>query len=308
MIKPFLSIIIPVYNGEKTIEVLFKKILLFCQKNNYTFEVLFVWDSGPDDSWKIIEGLKNSYPDFIRAIKLSRNFGQHNAIISGFSCSKGTLIITMDEDLQHDPQDIEKLISEQKAGDYDVVYAIYDEKKHSAFRNITSKLLRKLIKIGIPELHEDYSAFRILKNDIALSTTKMSNSYTFLDGYISWITTNISSCKVEHHERIAGNSSYTLKKLISHSVNIFFTFSDLPIKMVTTLSFLFFIFTFFYSSWVIFRKLIFNSIVPGFTSIIVLLGLGIGSILLSLGILGQYLHKINAKTTKRPNYIIREIL
>lgn len=302
------SFIIPVYHGEKTIEPLFQAIHTSCKNNNLQFEVIFVWDCGPDNSWDVITDLKNKYPDFIKGIRLSRNFGQHNALICGFQNASGVFIVTMDEDLQHHPNDLILLIQKQKENDYDVVYGHYPIRQHNTFRNFTSKLLKKTLEIGIPELHKDYSAFRLIKRDIAMATLEMQNSYTFLDGYLSWITTNVGSAIVRHQERFAGNSSYTLKKLIKHTINIFVTFSNLPIKLVTLLSLLFFIFTTSYSIIIIFKKLLFNDLIPGYTSIMVITGFGIGSILFGISVIGEYVHRINLKTTKRPNFIIKKIL
>jgi undecaprenyl-phosphate 4-deoxy-4-formamido-L-arabinose transferase len=169
-------------------------------------------------------------------------------------------------------------------------------------------VLKKLLEIGIPDLHKNYSAYRIIKRDIALTTVNMQNSYTFLDGYLSWITTNVGAVHVSHSIRQGGISSYTLKKLINHSVNIFVTFSSLPIKLVTYLSLIFFIFTFAYAIYVLMEKLIFNNLVPGFASIVVLLGFGIGSILFGISVIGEYIRSINQKTTKRPNYKVHTIL
>lgn len=303
-----LSFVIPVYHGENTIAPLFEKIKEAAEKYDHFYEVIFVWDCGPDKSWQQIQVLKNKYPDHIKAIHLSRNFGQHNAIICGFEHAVGDFVVTMDEDLQHDPDEIDKLIEKQMTGDFDVVYGNYMQRKHNSFRNITSRTLKKLLEIGIPELHKDYSAFRLIKKDIAKACTNMQNSYTFLDGYISWITAHVSSVEVKHAPRQGGKSSYTLKKLIAHSVNIFVTFSNLPIKIVTWLSLTFFVFTFIYAFYTLAQKLFFNSLIPGYTSIMVLLGLGIGSILLGISVLGEYIHRINLKTTKRPNYAIKQIL
>lgn len=303
-----LSFIIPVYHGEATIAPLFEKIKETCEKHTYNYEVLFIWDCGPDESWQQIQLLKNSYPDHIMAIHLSRNFGQHNAIICGFEHASGDFIVTMDEDLQHDPSEIQKLIEKQKSGDFDVVYGNYTQRKHNSFRNLTSRTLKKLLEIGIPELHKDYSAYRLIKKETAKACVNMQNSYTFLDGYISWITTNVSSVEVTHSTRQAGESSYTLKKLIAHSINIFVTFSSLPIKMVTWLSLSFFAFTFFYTIYTLIQKLFFKSLIPGYTSIMVLLGFGIGAILFGISVLGEYIHRINLKTTRRPNYSVKQIL
>jgi undecaprenyl-phosphate 4-deoxy-4-formamido-L-arabinose transferase len=252
--------------------------------------------------------LKNEFTTNIKLIKLSRNFGQHNALICGFENAKGEFIITMDEDLQHAPEDIEKLIVNQKESDFDVVYGKYEERKHSIFRNLTSLVLKRIIEIGIPEIHQDYSAFRLIKSSVAKSTVEMKNSYTFLDGYLSWITTNVGSCLVSHSERQGGVSAYTFKKLVNHTINIFVTFSDLPIRFLSKFSIALLIGMFFFSIYVITRKLLVDDFAMGFPTLILAIGFGVGLLMLALGIVGEYIYRINLKTTKRPNYNIDKIL
>ena len=300
------SIIVPVYNGETTISPLYNRINTFFTRSNFTFEVIFVYDCGKDKSWEVLEKLKSKFPESIRLIRLSRNFGQHNALICGFEYAKGNYIITMDEDLQHVPEDISKLISTQKENDYDVVYGKYESLKHSLFRNTGSRLLKKIITIGIPELHQDYSAYRLIKSSIAKGTIEMENSYTFLDGYLSWITNNIGSCTVSHFERQGGISAYTFSKLLNHAINIFVTFSNFPIRLLTKFSFLLIFCMFLFSIYIIGRKLIFDDFAIGYPSLILAIGYGIGLIMLGLGIIGEYLYRINLKTTKRPNYHVVE--
>jgi undecaprenyl-phosphate 4-deoxy-4-formamido-L-arabinose transferase len=301
-----ISIIIPVYNGEKTLPILIASIKENLISQEY--EIILIHDCGKDNSWEVIKSLKNENPNLIQAIKLSRNFGQHNAIICGIKYAKGEYIVTMDEDLQHNPKYIVELIKEQKEKNCDVVYGKYYVRNHNLFRNITSKMLNKLMKIGIPELHPDYSSFRLIKNNIAKKVLEMNNSYTFLDGYISWITTNISSILVQHEKRYEGKSSYTLRKLINHSINIFVTFSDIPIRLVTLSSFVVFFISALYSIYLILRKFLYNDLISGYTSNMVILGFGIGLILFSIGTVGEYIHRINLKSTKRPNYFESEIL
>ena len=303
-----LSFVVPVYHGELTVKPLFEAIKTSCLKYDYSFEVVFVWDCGPDRSWDRIQEIKQTYPDNVTAIRLSRNFGQHNAIICGFAHAKGDFMVTMDEDLQHDPDEIKLLVEKQLETDADVVYGHYPAREHNKFRNTTSWMLKKLLEIGVPDLHIHYSAYRLLKRDIALATVEMRNSYTFLDGYLSWITNNVTSVVVSHSERQGGVSSYTIKKLINHSINIFVTFSNLPIKIVTYLSILFFLFTSGYAGYILIEKLFFNNLIPGFASMIVLLGFGIGSVLFGISVIGEYIHRINLKTTKRPNYKISQLL
>jgi len=296
------SIIVPVYNGEKTVKALFQKTLAFFNTQNLTFEMIFVHDCGPDDSWNVLIDLKNENSNFIKLIKLSRNFGQHNAIICGIEHANGNFIVTMDEDLQHNPEDILKLIQKQKENDFDVIYGKYDERKHSVIRNIGSTVLKKMISKGIPDIHPDYSAFRLIKADIAKALVSMQNSYTFLDGYISWITTNCSSCVVSHSERHGGVSSYDFRKLVNHTINIFVTFSNYPLRILINSSILIFVLNLFFSGYVITRKLIYDDLAIGYPSLIIAIGFGVALIMLSIGIIGEYIYRINLKTTRKPNY------
>ena len=301
-----ISIVIPVYNGEKTLEALHLAIHTFCEEAKVQYEIVFVHDCGPDDSIRVLHKLKNTFTEHIKVIELTRNYGQHNAIIAGFSKSQGDLIITMDEDLQHQPKDIAKLLQKQKEGDYDVVYGVNATSEHSKFRNITSRILKKVLSFSIENLHKDYSAFRLIKRNIALQLIEMRNSYTFLDGYLSWITTNVSSVKVEHKERFAGESSYTMKKLIEHSINILFTFSNIPIRILSYSSIIIFLITLVYSVYIVIRKVLYDDLIAGFPTLIIAIGLGISALLLGLGIIGEYLYRINLKTTRRPNYTIKK--
>jgi len=304
-----ISIIIPVYRGERTIELLLSKIKeVFETNNTFCYEVIFVYDCGNDNSWQVIERLVNKNNNIVKGIRLSRNFGQHNALICGFAHAKGKFIVTMDEDLQQDPNDIFNLIEKQKESDYDVVYGKFKELKHSKFRNITSNILKTLLKKSIPELHPDYSAFRLIKSNIAQELPNMKNSYSFLDGYITWITQNVSSTTVKHSKRETGQSSYTIKKLIEHSINIFITFSNIPIRLLTFTSILTFLGTITYSAVTAFRYFIGKISVPGYSSLIITIGLGIGFILFGLGIIGEYIYRINLKTTKRPNSFISKLI
>jgi len=299
------SVIIPVYNGELTVEPLFIRLKSYFESCNLSYEVIFVYDCGKDNSWEVLMKLKSLFPDTIKLIKLSRNFGQHNALICGFEYAIGDFIITMDEDLQHAPEDILILITKQQEKDYDVVYGKYETRKHSGFRNLGSSLLKMIIDIGIPDIHRDYSAFRLIKSSITKATVEMRNSYTFLDGYLSWITTHCGSCIVSHNERQGGVSAYTLNKLVNHTINIFVTFSDLPIRFLSKFSITLLIGMIFFSIYIITRKLLYNDFAMGYPTLILAIGFGVGFIMLALGIIGEYIYRINLKTTKRPNYIIK---
>jgi len=299
------SIVIPVYNGEHTVRSLVESINNYFRSTQYTYELIFVHDCGKDNSLSVLLDLQKK-EDCVKIIQLSRNYGQHNAIICGFQYCKGDFIITMDEDLQHDPQDIKSLIQKQQETDDDVVYGVYDTLEHSMFRNMTSRLVKNLLSSAIPELHKDYSAFRLIRKSVAKETLKMKNSYTFLDGYLTWVTQSISSTKVSHNERLAGQSSYNFKTLFRHLSNIIFTFSKLPITLLSYGSGFMILFSLIYSMYLFGRKLMYDDIIPGFATAIIFVGIGFSMILFGLSIIGEYLFRVNLKTTKRPNFIVKE--
>lgn len=305
---PDYSVVVPVYNGALTITELYDRTASVFERLGASFEVVFVHDHGPDGSWAAIEALKRAHPHTVRAVRLARNFGQHNAIICGFKHAEGGFIVTIDEDLQQDPADIPLLIAAQSAGGHDVVYGRYDEQKHGGVRNLTSRIVRRLLAISIPDLHPDYSPLRLIKAPIAKATIGMSNSYTFLDGYLSWITADVGSVTVSHAERLAGTSAYDWRKLIRHGANIFVTFSPLPIRALTYSSAAIFTLSVGFTTYLLIRKVFVGDIVSGYASTMVVLGMGFGLVLFGMGVIGEYIHQINMKTTRRPNFVEAEIL
>jgi len=300
-----ITIVIPVFRGTKNALL---TIVERCETLSFKkIEIVFVFDGGKPESLLILKEVVTS-KNSIKIIELSKNFGQHNAIICGIEQAKGDWIITMDEDLQHDPLEILKLFKEQKEGDYDVVYGKYHELSHAWFRNFTSLGLKKLLKIGIPDLHPDFTAFRLIRCTIAKKLVGMNNSYTFLDGYLSWITSSVSSVEITHSESQAGESSYSIKKLIEHSINIFVTFSNLPIRILSFSALIFILFSFSYSLYIIVSSLTIANYESGFPTFIAFFGFGFGLVLFGLGVLGEYISRINYKTTNRPNYSIKKII
>jgi polyisoprenyl-phosphate glycosyltransferase len=212
------SVIVPVYKGEKTIEKLFNGISENL-KNFGSFEVLFVFDSGIDNSWEILKKLLKKYQGQIRIFKLKKNYGQHNAILYGISESKGNLIITMDEDLQHDPRHLVPLIEKQKEMGFDVVYGRFLDPKHPLYRKLASKILQRYLKIAIPGLGY-YSSFRVLKKEVANKITLLRNSYTFIDASLIKVVPKIGYLDIDHRENTTRKSTYSFIKLASHAIQI----------------------------------------------------------------------------------------
>jgi undecaprenyl-phosphate 4-deoxy-4-formamido-L-arabinose transferase len=303
-----LSIVIPVYCGEQTVVPLYEAIQ-DALEGQYEFKIIFVHDCGPDNSLRVLRELRAKHADHVEVVALARNFGQHNAIICGFTRISGDLVVTMDEDLQHDPKDIIPLVRKQQEDNYDVVYGDYDSnRQHNGFRNSTSRAMKHLLSKAIPELHPQYSAFRVIRPPVASAIIEMRNSYTFLDGYLSWLTTHVTSIPVHHHERKGGRSGYTTKALIEHAINVFVTFSNYPIRLMIRVSMVLFLVTLVFSLYVVFRKILApEGLALGYASLIISSGFGTGLVLLALGVVGEYLHRVNQKTTRRPNFFLRDI-
>jgi undecaprenyl-phosphate 4-deoxy-4-formamido-L-arabinose transferase len=286
-----LSVIIPVYNGEKTLQELNRRIKDELNPE-FSYEVIYVYDCGKDQSWEIIKELISSDPQHVRGCHLKRNYGQHNAILFGMTKAQGELIITMDEDLQHDPGYIRNLIKTQRERNYDVVYGKFEKLQHPGMRVRTSEMLRKLLKISVPDIYPDYSPYRLMKKSIADKISALKNSYSFIDGYIGWTTENINCISVKHFKRADGISSYSYFKLIKHAVFIAIAYS----KIKTSL---------------LFTSLAFNLLAIGLyimdqrkndlinNKFIVLL-FSAGVIILLIGLLAEILHYGNLRLNNRP--------
>jgi glycosyltransferase involved in cell wall biosynthesis len=219
-----ISVIVPVYNGEKTLKELYRRIRTALD-GKFIFEVLFVYDFGKDNSWMVIKELIDTDPSVVRGFYLKRNYGQHNAILFGITKAQGDFIVTLDEDLQHDPEDIKSLIYEQREGNYDVVYGRFEKLRHPGVRVRTSEMLRLMLKTFVPDLYPDYSPYRLIKKEIAWKISGLKNSYTFIDGYIGWTTNKISNVPVKHFIRSDGKSSYSYLKLLKHAIFIIIAYS-----------------------------------------------------------------------------------
>jgi undecaprenyl-phosphate 4-deoxy-4-formamido-L-arabinose transferase len=301
-----ISVIIPVFKAQAHLSLLITDLVRFFNTSNLTVEIILVDDNPDSNNTPFLQNLQLQFPNHLKFITLTKNYGQHNAIIAGFSKAQGQLFITMDDDGQHRPEDIAQLLNYQKEFNKDVVYGKYHQRKHSFLRNFASSIIKLISRIGIPDLHPDYSSFRVIKRAIALEMLQMNNSFTFLDGYISWITTNVGSVTVQHQERKEGTSNYTIGRLISHSITILFTFSSLPIRLVTYSSVLICFGSLGYAFYILLRKVLLNDFQIGFPSMAIMWSFGLGLTLFTLSIIGEYLFRVHLKTTRKPNFIIKK--
>jgi undecaprenyl-phosphate 4-deoxy-4-formamido-L-arabinose transferase len=254
----------------------------------YTFRVLFVDDASKDDSkYKIVSQPKSFE---FKLIQLASNYGQHTATAIGIGLSTAPLIATIDDDLQHDPFELEKLIATLHAENADLVYGIYFKKKHSFLRNMGTLILKKILFLFDLD-YNSVTSFRVMKSRLAKQFKESRSNVIFIDAYFKKYAIKQATCQVNHYDRSAGDSNYTYWKLIKFSIKIIFYHSSIPLKFITRFGLLMAILFFFSGCYFIYNKMFFN--VPlGYTSLIVAIFFSTGMIMMSLGIIGEYIRKI----------------
>ncbi len=302
-----ISIVIPVYNAVDSLKELSLRLKETLEKEKLSFEIIFVDDGSKNPLvWETLLRLKEEY-SFIRILRLWRNYGQHNAVLAGFEEVSGDVVITMDDDLQHPPEEIPELLSCLNKG-YDLVYGVYrDTAEHSFFRSITSVMLQKMLLFTMPDLDPRYSPFRAIRREVVREVLPFVSSNTFIDGYFSWISDNIGAVEVRHNPRKFGKSNYTISRLISHTINVFVSFSSFPLRLASSFGLLFSAIGGLLALYIIARKLIYGSqVLMGYSSLMVGILLSAGILLLMLGILGEYIASINMKVLKKPKYLVKE--
>ena len=302
-----LSIVIPVYNSQDSLPILVEEINRVMEIEGFEHEIILVNDGSQDDSWHIIEELTSVFPG-IRAFNLMRNYGQHNALLCGIRQAKNEVIITLDDDLQHPPAEIPKLLEKLDEG-YDVVYGAPEEEKHSLWRNVTSKLikyiLRKAMKVSSAQTISAYRAFR---TEVRKSFSNYSGTYVSIDVLLSWGTTRFSSVTISHNKRQIGKSRYTLKKLMNHAFTLITGFSILPLQISSLLGFVSIIFGFVVLVYVVVRYIISGGVVPGFTFLASTLAIFSGAQLFAIGMIGEYLGRLFTRSLDFPPFTIRNTI
>jgi undecaprenyl-phosphate 4-deoxy-4-formamido-L-arabinose transferase len=300
---PSISVVVPVYKSETTIAELCFRLELALNKLNMPWEIILVNDGSPDRSWNVIQELSRQFKN-LSAIKLSRNFGQHNALLAGIRAARNSIVLTIDDDLQNPPEEIGKLITKLREG-YDTVYGVPTEKKHSRFRNLSSTLTRvALSSIMGADSARHVTSFRAFKRSLVESFASYSGEFVSIDALLTWGTHRFGYVTVEHNERKVGRSTYSVKKLLSHALTMMTSYSSLPLKVASLTGFLCTAFGVFVLIYVVGRYFIIGGSVPGFPFLASIIALFSGTQLFSLGIIGEYLGRIHFRSMGKPSYVI----
>ena len=302
-----LSVIIPVYNSSSIILKLVSKISeeILKIKRISTYQIVLINDCSEDSSWSEISKICNQ-EKFIVGINLMKNYGQHNAIMAGINIAEGDYVITMDDDFQHSPSEISKILDRMDEG-YDVCYTNYKNNKYNAFKIFSSHLNNKISNFLINKPKNIYlSSFKCFTKKICEEIKKYDGPFVYIDGLIFDITKNVSSVDVEHLERMTGNSNYNIFKLISLWLRVLTNFSIVPLRISTIAGF-FMTFVSFCSILVIVSiKLLNPTIAAGWASIISVLLFFSGLQFIVLGLIGEYIGRSYLNLNKKPQFVVRE--
>jgi glycosyltransferase involved in cell wall biosynthesis len=287
------SVVIPVFNSEKTIETLVNRINFFFKSHNKIYEIILINDGSTDNSWDIISKISLNSENII-SLDLLRNYGQHNAILCGFREASGDYVITLDDDLQNPPEEIEKFFPLIPSG-YDLIIGKYTKKKHSFSRNIGSKVVHLLIKkIFYHKLDYKYrelklSNFRLIKKTVVDMVVQNSPVDPYIPGMIILFSTNICNVEVNHEERKHDESGYSAKKLIKLIIKLLFNHSSIPLRFTALFGLLISLISFFASTYIFFNALFDTNKIPGWPSLAILISLFSGIVIFILSIIGEYI-------------------
>lgn len=300
------SFIIPCYRSEHTLEKVIAEIEnKMTEMSEYEYEIILVNDCSPDGTLAVIRRLCQRRDD-IKGISFARNFGQHAALMAGLRASCGDYVVCLDDDGQTPADEVDKLLDKLEEG-YDAVYAKYEHKQHSSFRNLGSKVNELMTRVMLNKPKDLYlSSYFAVKRFVVEDMIKYQNSYPYVIGLVLRATRCITNVEVQHREREEGCSGYTLKKLLGLWFNGFTAFSVKPLRIATAIGGGFSCVGFLYGIFTIVKRLINPDVPMGFSALMSAVVFFGGMIMLMLGLIGEYIGRIYISLNNSPQYVIKE--
>ena len=304
---PALSIVVPVYNGAATIGELVHALRALDIDGG--LEIVLVVDGSPDNSLDVCKQLAAEPGAPIVLLSLSRNFGEHNAVMAGLARARGSYAITMDDDLQNPPSEVKRLFEHARDGGYDAVYTSYADKQHAAWRNLGSRFTNWCADRLIDKPRGLYlSSFRCLSAFVCERiVASYDGPYPYVDGLVFQVTQNVGRLQVDHLPRIEGRSNYTLSRLLRLWLSMFLNFSVMPLRIATLLGLGFGFLGTVAAAIVIAEAIVSDKPPQGWASLMVAVLVLAGVQLVVLGVIGEYLGRMFLAVNRKPQYLVRDI-
>ena len=307
--QPYISIVIPVYNEEKNLEELSRRLMNALDATQKTYEIIFTNDGSKDQSSAILQQLYEKMPEQIRVIEFNSNFGQHMAIMAGFERVRGEIIITMDADLQNPPEEIPKLIAAMEHG-HDVVNTYREKRQDHWWRKGISKFHNQIRAWIMPKLKmkDEGCMLRAYRRHIVDLMAQTGESTTFIPALALSYASHPTEIGVAHESRFAGESNYSFYGLIRYNFDLVTGFSLFPLQVFTLLGMLISACSFFFVVFLIVRRFLVGPEVEGVFTLFAILFFFLGIVLLGLGVVGEYIGRIYMEVRKRPRFVIKKML
>lgn len=306
-LNPVISFVSPVYKAEKILDKLVDEIQKTMFVLDKPYEIILIDDRSPDKSWDVMKAISHKFPE-VKSVRLSRNFGQHPAIMAGLAMAKGEWVVVLDCDLQDQPKEVLKLYNKAQEG-FDVVLAKRKNRQDNFFKKMTSLIFSKIYSFFTDTKYDNEVAnFGIYNSKVIASILEISDSIKFFPLFVKFVGYNSTSIIVEHALRDEGNSSYNFSKLISLAFNSIISFSNKPLKLFVKFGLIISLISFLFGLYNIYLTATNQIEVLGYSSIIVSIWFLSGVIITTIGVTGIYVGKIFDQTKGRPTFIIDEKL
>ena len=300
---PDISIVVPVYGSDGTLDPLYERITAAVSRIPASFELIFVDDRGPGNPWEIISRMAKSDPRVI-GLRLSRNFGQHSAIMAGIDLARGHWLVIMDCDLQDIPEEIPRLWTKAQEG-HDVVAGRRVERQDGFFKRLFSRAFHSVFKYMTDQKTDSaQSNFGIYSRKVVDVVKKLPEQPSVFTLLIRWAGFEVKTIDIEHSRRTEGKSSYNLSRRFSLAIDTIVSYSNKPLKMCVQFGFFMAFFAFCYGAWLFIRYFLFDYTPTGWTSMMVSLFFLSGVLLFGMGILGIYIDRVFNQVKGRPLYVV----
>jgi undecaprenyl-phosphate 4-deoxy-4-formamido-L-arabinose transferase len=304
MLPAGLSVVVPVYRSARILPGLVARLEPVLRECAPAFELVLVDDSSPDESWRVIEELARGRA-WVRGLCMMRNYGQHGALLCGIRAARYDVLVTIDDDLQHPPEEIPRLLAELARG-HDVVYGSPRSEPHGLLRALASRMTKMALSQAMgAETARRASAFRAFRTQVREAFANYGSGFVSIDVLLTWGTTRFASVEVRHDPRAGGVSGYSVAKLLTHALNMLTGYSAKPLQIASLTGFAFTLFGLFVLGYVLVRYVLEGGSVPGFPFLASVIAIFSGAQLFALGIMGEYLARIHFRTMSRPAYAVR---
>ena len=311
MDAPILSLVLPIYNEEEIIPELDRRLRAFFADVGgdvaESWEVIFVNDGSKDSSLALLKALADSEPRY-KVISFARNFGHQMAITAGMDRANGDAVVVMDADLQDPPEVVKQMVARWREG-FDVVFAIRSRRHgETAFKKLTAAVYYRVLRamLGGFSIPADAGDFRLMSRPVVLTLRALREQHRFVRGLVAWVGFRQSSVTYERPARFAGETKYPLRKMLRFAVDGITSFSTVPLRMAIWLGVLAGVTAMAGGVWAVWEKVFGKGVIQGWTTIMILVGLGSSAQLLMTGILGEYVGRIYEEVKRRPLYVVQD--